>query len=176
MVDPLIGSISGNPLREDESTTGPRRAQPRDAADIAALVEAAYAHYPARIGGRPRPMDADYGREIELHEVWVVPGRGPIEAVLVLHQAADHLWVENVAVAPAAQGRGLVRALLAHADARARALGLPELRLLTHELMTENRAIYEHLGWEPIPASPEGHAALLHFRKAVEPPRPPART
>lgn len=148
-----------------------RRARPEDAPVIAALVEAAYAHYPARIGGRPRPMDADYGREIELNEVWVAPGEGPIQAVLVLHLAADHLWVENVAVTPPAQGRGLVRTLLAHADTRASDLGLPELRLLTHELMTENRAIYEHLGWERMAAAPGGHTALVYFRKAVEPRR-----
>jgi len=151
-----------------------RRAQPEDAPAVAALVEAAYAHYPARIGGRPRPMDADYPQEIELHEVWVGPDQGPIEAVLVLHRATDHLWVENVAVAPPAQGRGLLRTLLAQANSRADELSLPELRLLTHQLMTENRAIYEHLGWEPMPASPDGHAALVYFRKPVEPPQRPA--
>lgn len=147
-----------------------RRAEPEDAAAIAALVEAAYGHYPARIGGRPRPMDADYEEEIELHEVWVAPSQGPVEAVLVLHHAVDHLWVENVAVAPPAQGRGLVRTLLAHANRRANDLGLPELRLLTHELMTENRGIYEHLDWKRMPAPPDGHAALVYFRRAVEPP------
>jgi GNAT superfamily N-acetyltransferase len=151
-----------------------RPAEPEDAPAIAALVESAYAHYPARIGGRPRPMDADYGREIELHEVWVGPDRGAIEAVLVLHLAADHLWIENVAVAPPAQGRGLLRTLLTQANTRAGELGRPELRLLTHELMTENRAIYEHLGWEPMPAPADGHPALLHFRRPVEPPQRPA--
>jgi N-acetylglutamate synthase-like GNAT family acetyltransferase len=160
-------------MRDHQPMTDLRRAQPEDAPAIAALVETAYAPYPARLGGRPRPMDADYGREIELHEVWVGPGEGPIAAVLVLHLAADHLWIENVAVAPPAQGRGLVRTLFAHANRRADELGLPELRLLTHELMTENRAIYEHLGWKPMPAPADGHPGLLHFRQPVQPPQRP---
>jgi ribosomal protein S18 acetylase RimI-like enzyme len=31
----------------------------------------------------------------------------------------DHLWIENVAVAPEGQGRGYGRLLLAHAERRA---------------------------------------------------------
>ena len=143
----------------------PRRARAEEAAEIAALVRAAYAPYPARIGARPAPMDADYEREIALNEVWVAPGGGAIEAVMVLSHADDHLFVDNLAVAPAAQGSGRGRALLAHAEARAAALGLPELRLLTHELMTENRAIYEHLGWRQTEAPADERLGRVYFRK-----------
>jgi N-acetylglutamate synthase-like GNAT family acetyltransferase len=146
----------------------PRAALVAEAAEIAALVREAYAHYPALIGGRPAPMDADYERLITLDEVWVTPAEGPIEAVLALRRGDDHLFVENLAVAPAAQGAGRGQSLLAHAEVRAVALGLPELRLLTHELMTENRAIYEHLGWEQMPAPKNERHGRVYFRKPVE--------
>lgn len=144
-----------------------RRARPTDAAAIYELVQDSYAHYPELIGGRPRPMDDDYERVIEADEVWVVPEQGDIEAVLVLAAGDDHLFVDNVAVASSAQGAGHGRMLLAHAELRAAELGLPEVRLLTHRLMTENLAIYEHLGWERMPAPAEHAEWAVYFRREV---------
>lgn len=64
-----------------------RPARAEDAAAITALVESAYAHYPARIGGRPRPVDAGYGEAIERNEVWVAAGAHP--ALLYFRKAAE---------------------------------------------------------------------------------------
>jgi len=87
--------------------------------------------------------------------------------VIVLRRETDHLFVDNVAVAPAAQGTGLGRALLAHAESRAVELDLGELRLLTHELMTENRAVYAALGWEHLDPPADEKLRRVYFRKAV---------
>jgi N-acetylglutamate synthase-like GNAT family acetyltransferase len=145
-----------------------RRARSTDAAAIKELVQAAYGHYPERIGGRPRPMDDDYEHEIEINEVWVLPDEGDIAGVIVLVVGDGHLFVGNVAVAPSAQAAGRGRELLAHADARAAELGLPELRLMTHGLMSENQAIYEYLGWERM-ATPAEHAEwAVYYRKEVD--------
>ena len=146
-----------------------RRARQTDASAISDLVQHAYAHYPELIGVRPRPMDDDYERVISEDEVWVIPDQGDIEAVLVLAAGDGHLFVDNVAVTPAAQGGGHGRELLAHAEARAAELGLPEIQLLTHRLMSENLAIYDHLGWERIPAPPEHAEWAVYFRKPVDP-------
>lgn len=144
-----------------------RRAEPSDAPAIGALVQEAYAHYPERIGVRPGPMDADHLREIAEKEVWLTPPDGRLLGVIVLRREPDHLFVDNVAVAPAAQGTGVGRALLDHAARRALALGLDELRLLTHELMTENRAFYAHLGWQPIDPPAGERLPRLYFRKLL---------
>ena len=145
-----------------------RRARLTDAAAIHALVQEAYAHYPDLIGGRPRPMDADYERVIADDEVWVIPDEGDVEAVIVLVAGDGHLFVDNVAVALSAQGHGHGRTLLAHAETRAAELGLPEIRLLTHRLMADNRAIYEHLRWEPVPAPAEHAEWAVYFRKEID--------
>ena len=50
-------------------------------------------------------------------------------------------------MAPGRQGEGIGRALLALAEERAKELGLPEVRLYTHVLMSENRALYTGLGY-----------------------------
>ena len=123
----------------------PRPATPADVPAMRALVEAAYAKYVPRIGMRPLPMDDDYDARVENGEAWVVGD--PIEALVVLEDGDGHLLVDNVAVRPDLQGRGFGRALLEFAEATARERGYRELRLYTNERMTENRALYAHLGW-----------------------------
>jgi ribosomal protein S18 acetylase RimI-like enzyme len=80
-------------------------------------------------------------------DLWLAEEEGAFLGVLVLVPQPDHLLLESVAVAPEAQGRGVGSALLAFAEDRAAALGLPEVRLYTHERMTENIARYERRGY-----------------------------
>jgi N-acetylglutamate synthase-like GNAT family acetyltransferase len=123
-----------------------RNAEPGDAAVIATLVRRAYDQYVPRIGLRPRPMDADYPALIAAEQVWVAVDPDVI-GVIVLDDQADHLQIDNVAVAPEQQGSGVGSALLGFAEDRARTLGVPELRLFTHALMTENQAYYARRGY-----------------------------
>jgi ribosomal protein S18 acetylase RimI-like enzyme len=62
----------------------------------------------------------------------------------------EALLIENVAVDPEAQGTGLGRQLMDFAEDEARRRGLGRLRLYTNEVMTENLAIYEHLGYHEV--------------------------
>jgi GNAT superfamily N-acetyltransferase len=70
-----------------------------------------------------------------------------IAAIIVLLAKSDHLLLDNIAVRPDRQGQGLGRQLIAFAEAEARRLGFMELRLYTHETMTENIALYTRLGF-----------------------------
>lgn len=124
-----------------------RPAQVGEAAQLRQLVQRAYEHYVPRIGRRPVPMDADYEAIVEDGRAWVAEDGGAIAGLLVLEVCEDHVLIENVAVDPALQGRGVGRALLAFAERRALELGLSELRLYTHEKMTENQALYARLGY-----------------------------
>jgi ribosomal protein S18 acetylase RimI-like enzyme len=128
------------------------RAQPADAAAVAACVQAAYAKYVPRIGQEPAPMRADYDSLIARGVVYVLrePTGGGVHGVLVMWPEAGALFIENVAVHPDHQGQGFGYRLLTFAEDQARAAGLPELRLYTHELMTENIAYYRRLGYEEI--------------------------
>ncbi|HZQ35496.1 MAG TPA: GNAT family N-acetyltransferase [Dehalococcoidia bacterium] len=122
-------------------------ARPEDAAAVAACVNAAYARYLPRMGSKPAPMLADYPAEIAAGRVHVLRDGDALVGLIVLIAEPDHLFIENVAIDPAAQGRGLGRRLLDFAESEARRLGLPELRLYTNELMTENLGLYAHLGY-----------------------------
>jgi ribosomal protein S18 acetylase RimI-like enzyme len=133
----------------EEVAVDVRPAVPSDVEAIAALVERAYAPWVERIGVRPLPMEDDYAGRVARGEAFVSGGER-VEAVLVLVPQDGWLLVDNVAVLPELQGRGIGRRLLAFAEARARALRLRELRLYTNERMTENRALYARLGYEEI--------------------------
>ena len=111
------------------------------------IVLAAYQKYVDRIGRRPGPMDSDYEALVSQGRTWVAEVDGEAVGILVLQEATDHLVVENVAVTPGAQRRGIGERLLDHADEQARRAGLTEVRLYTHEAMTENLAYYPRRGF-----------------------------
>jgi GNAT superfamily N-acetyltransferase len=126
-----------------------RQAREDDAAAVAALVEAAFSRHVEAVGGRPAPMDDDHAARIGAGQQWVrdaEDGSG-LAAGIVLVDAGDHLIVNNVAVAPGWQGRGLGRALLAFAEDEARRRGLPEIRLHTNAAMVDNLVMYPKLGY-----------------------------
>lgn len=129
------------------ATSSLRRAVASDAETLAAIVERAYAPYVPRIGLRPGPMDADYARVVAEEEVWVAELDGLAVGLAVLHDADDHLLLENVAVDPAYHGLGVGRVLLDLVERRAGELGFDEVRLFTHALMTTNQQIYASRGY-----------------------------
>lgn len=57
------------------------------------------------------------------------------------------MLLDNVALRPEAQGRGYGRQLIAFAERVARDSQLECMRLYTHEMMTENIALYARLGF-----------------------------
>jgi N-acetylglutamate synthase-like GNAT family acetyltransferase len=146
-----------------------RRAVEGDAPAIGALVDAAYGRYGDLLGRTPLPMLADHARAVREEEVWVLEADGSVVGVLELVPRDDHLWVENVAIDPVHQGRGLGRRLLRHAEAEARRHGFGEVRLLTNERYTANIAMYLRYGYEETHRDPYQGTDLVHFRKAVPP-------
>jgi ribosomal protein S18 acetylase RimI-like enzyme len=125
-----------------------RPATAQDRAAIEAIVDAAYAVYLPRIGKPPGPMLDDYAERIAEGAVSVAEDKdGVVAAILVLLPKPDHLLLDNIAVRPDRQGRGLGRRLVAFAEAETRRRGFAELRLYTHETMTENIVLYARLGF-----------------------------
>lgn len=94
----------------------------------------------------PAPLERDYTDVIRAGSVWVAGD--PVVAVISLTPTDNGaLLVENVAVHPSAQGAGLGRLLMEFVEEHAARLKLERVTLYTNEAMTENVAIYEHLGY-----------------------------
>jgi|SRR5215472_9631835 len=116
-----------------------RRARAEDAVRIGAIARAAYSKYVARIGSEPAPMLADFAAEIAADHVVVIgtvawPERGAY-------------FIDNVAVDPAQQGKGLGRQLIRHAVVEAKRHRLPAIQLYTNAAMTENLSMYARMGF-----------------------------
>ncbi|HVY14833.1 MAG TPA: GNAT family N-acetyltransferase [Rhodopila sp.] len=124
-----------------------RLAVPDDRPVVEAIVAAAYAVYVPRIGKRPGPMLDDYGALIRAGEVHVLDTGEGIGGILVLKREDGAMLLDNIAVAPDRQGRGLGRILLAFAEAAALRDGYRTIRLYTHEAMTENIRLYTRIGY-----------------------------
>jgi ribosomal protein S18 acetylase RimI-like enzyme len=129
-------------------TTDPRPATRADLPGVREVVTAAYARYLNRMDRPPAPMLADYGAAVDAGQLWVTGP--PVTGLIELTEAGDTLHVENVAVHPSVQGAGLGRQLMDFAERRAILLGLTRLSLYTNEVMTENQAIYTHLGYREV--------------------------
>jgi len=138
---------------------------------VEAIVRAAYSVYTERIGKRPGPMLDDYGRLIDQGTVSVIEEpNGAIVALIVLLPQPDHLMLDNVAVDPDRQGQGLGRRLVAFAESEARRRGHAELRLYTHEMMTENIALYTRLGFRETGRGCEaGYDRVFMAKRLVSP-------
>jgi ribosomal protein S18 acetylase RimI-like enzyme len=119
-----------------------RRADLGDVDALSAIAAAAYEKYVPRIGRAPAPVTADYAQTIRNGQAWVVIEEGEIVGFAVFIARPGYLLLDNVAVLPAAQGRGVGARLLALAEDHACGLGLTEIRLFTNEAMTENLAYY----------------------------------
>ena len=145
-----------------------RPASEDDAQAVSECVRAAYRHYIERIGRPPAPMGEDYGKAIREARVTVAESAGRVVGVLVLAPADGELLLENVAVAPSYQHKGLGAKLLAHAEAEARRRGLRSIRLYTNEKMTENQTWYAKLGYVEFDRRAEHGFARVHFRKALK--------
>jgi uncharacterized protein len=146
-----------------------RRAAGGDLAAVQQVVQEAYGKYVERIGRRPVPMDSDYEALVAQERVWVADDGGQVVGILVLEEEVDHLLVENLAVAPSAQGRGIGRRLLDHADDQARSAGLTEVRLFTHEAMTENIAYYPRRGFRETHRETQDGRRRVFFTKVLAP-------
>lgn len=135
-----------------DSTPILRRAVAQDAATIRHLVRAAYAKWVPLIGREPLPMTVDYDHAVRAHDIDLLSISGVVSGLIETmlrpdHLWPDYLWIENVAVRPDCQGRGLGRILLAHAEHKAAAAGQSEIRLLTNAAFGGNVALYERFGY-----------------------------
>jgi len=144
-----------------------RLAGQADAPLLHQIAVAAYQHYVPRIGREPAPMTADYAAAVGHGEAWVAEVDGEVAGFIILLPQDGHLLLENVAVLPRAQGRGLGASLLALAEERALALGRPEIRLYTNEAMTENLAYYPRHGYAETHRAEEDGFRRVFFRKRL---------
>lgn len=89
----------------------------------------------------------DYGALIAREQVFVLEDETGLIGLTVFFAEPGGFILDNVAIAPEAQGNGHGRTLIAFAEDAARAAGSATIRLYTNEVMTRNIALYTRLGF-----------------------------
>jgi ribosomal protein S18 acetylase RimI-like enzyme len=139
-----------------------------DAAAIRNLTRAAYAKWVPLLGREPKPMTADFDAAVRNHRIDLLHVGDHLAALIETIPRSDHLLIENVAVSPAFQHRGLGRHLLAHAEDLAASRGYASIRLYTNKLFAANVQLYASLGYR---VDREEHGSLgtaVHMSKPVQ--------
>jgi GNAT superfamily N-acetyltransferase len=134
------------PARPDPLTPW-RAAEPFDWEAALSLIRRAFAGMEGRIDP-PSSIHRFTPADLQTGEFWCI-GTPPLACILLT--AKSHaLYLGKLAVEPGLARRGLARALIATAETRARALGLPALELQTRVELTENHATFRALGFQEI--------------------------
>jgi GNAT superfamily N-acetyltransferase len=151
-----------------------RPALSEDAAAIRDLTRAAYAKWVALIGREPLPMQADYQRAVAEHTIDLLIDGDALAGLIEMILRPDHLWIENVAVAPERQGRGYGRLLLAHAEKCALEAERFEIWLLTNQAFAANLALYAKLAYAVDRTEAFRGGTIVHMSKRIDPLLAPA--
>ena len=142
-------------------------ARPDDAPRIKALVREAYAKWVPLIGREPLPMQADYDRAVAEHDIDLLLVDGTLAGLIEMIGHSDHLFIENLAIAPAHQGQGHGKRLLTHAESLAHEANLPALRLLTNGAFTANIRLYQSVGYAITHTEPFLGGTTVHMSKSL---------
>jgi GNAT superfamily N-acetyltransferase len=145
-----------------------RKAVATDEIAIRSCAERAYTRYVAAIGRKPAPMVADFAAQIAEGQVHVAAGDAEeFHGFIVFFPKGDAMFLENVAVEPAAAGSGIGKSLIAFCEAEARRLGLAAVTLYTNEKMVENLSIYPKLGYVETDRRSEDGFNRVFFEKRL---------
>ncbi|KAI1269778.1 acyl-CoA N-acyltransferase [Xylariaceae sp. FL1019] len=146
----------------------PRLAIPKDIQAVQDVVQAAYSPWESIIGQKPGPMLDNYNILIQHGRVSIVEIEGIVQGILVLIPEEKTMLLDNIAVSPSAQGSGLGRKLIQHAELCARDAGYRSIRLYTHELMTRNIEYYSRLGYKETHRAEEKGLKRVYMTKTLE--------
>ncbi len=144
-----------------------RPATPEDIPQVKACAEAAYEIYVAAIGKKPAPMVADFAGAEALGHLHVAEVDQEVAGFVVFYDRDDHVHLENVAVSPHHQGKGIGRALVDFVERDARARGIASVELYTNVKMTGNLTLYPSLGYTEIGQWSEDGFDRIFFRKVL---------
>jgi ribosomal protein S18 acetylase RimI-like enzyme len=127
-----------------------REAGEADAEAVAAVIRAAFEEYRGRLdppsGALAETAETVRAKMQTARAVLALISEAPVGCAF-LRSEEGRLYLFRLAVLPGHRGRGLGRALLAHAEERARALGLPRVRLGVRAVLDRQIAFYEGLGY-----------------------------
>lgn len=144
-----------------------REATASDCESIQACALAAYELYVDRIGKAPAPMVADFESHIEAGQVFVMLNENQLLGYAVCYVSDHTFQLDNIAIDPGSQSKGLGRKLIEYIHALAKKKGLEAVTLYTNEKMSENLDWYNKLGYTETGRRREDGFDRVYFRKQI---------
>ncbi len=144
-----------------------RLANSGDLISIKSIAEAAYAKYTVRIGRKPAPMVADFQKLIKQRYMYVFIYNGEVAGFVVFYPSGDHMHLENIAISPELQGKGIGLQLIEFVEQQSRAQDFQAVELYTNEKMTENLNWYPSIGYQEKDRHEEDGFSRVYFRKIL---------
>jgi ribosomal protein S18 acetylase RimI-like enzyme len=145
-----------------------RRAGVHDVPAITNITKAAYTKWIAIIGREPMPMTVDYSAAINKNIFDLAEINGAPVGLIEMIDEGSYLMIENLAVLPAHQGYGLGKLLLQHAEQVAKAMAIPEIRLLTNAAFTSNIELYQQHHYVIDREEPFKGGTTVYMSKALD--------
>ena len=124
-----------------------RAVEPADADEVAAMIRAAFAALETPVDPPPSALRVQ-GEDVRAH---LVSGGGawwPGMGCVLWSVKQGGLYVGRLAVLPRCRGKGVALALLAHAEAVARGMGLPRMHLEVRLALAGNRRLFARAGFK----------------------------
>ena len=95
-----------------------RRATPLDVPAMTEILHQAYAPFVPLVGRPPAPMLADHATHVAEDTAFLAcDSTGTVLGYAIVIAADDGFWLDNIAVAPSAQGQGAGSRLVAAVEA-----------------------------------------------------------
>jgi GNAT superfamily N-acetyltransferase len=146
-----------------------RRAGTDDVPAITHITNAAYTKWISVIGREPMPMTVDYARAIHRHIFdFAEIDEKPVGLVEMIDEGT-YLMIENLAVLPHYQCKGLGSLLLVHAEKVAKTLNFPMVRLLTNGAFVSNIKFYQRYHYTIDREEPFKGGTTVHMSKILNP-------
>lgn len=112
-------------------------------------------------------MVADFRRHIDRDWVSVFEKDGIVAGYAILIIGERQALLDNIAVAPAQQSKGIGRALIDAVERKAASQGHRQLELYTNVVMTANIAWYQRLGFVEIRRAEEYGFHRIYMSKSI---------
>ncbi|MCA3709685.1 MAG: GNAT family N-acetyltransferase [Phenylobacterium sp.] len=132
-------------------------------------MEQAYRPYVAALGYEPAPLRADYGDLLRTGVTRILETpEGEMMGLVVFFEEPGCLLVDNVALFPKWQRRGVLVEVFVQGVAEARRRGFRYVRCFTNEKLKRNILFYQKLGFEISHREDLGDRVAIHLRLDTE--------
>ena len=138
-----------------------------DADRLAEIAQLAYQQYLPAMGRPPAPMLADYAGHILKDDVFVISEAGRLAGyAVIIKDAGDEYWLDNIAIDPNYAGRGLGRLFISWIE-RWLSVRAERYQLYTNIVMVKNISWYSSLGFAQTAQKQEDGYQRIYFSKKL---------